>query len=49
MLFTLAVVLLVLWVLGIVTAYTFGGVLHLLVVVALVLLLLRVLGPRAAR
>ena len=37
MLYTLAVILLVLWLLGLVTSYTLGGVLHLLLVIAIVL------------
>jgi hypothetical protein len=37
MLFTLAVILLILWVLGLVTSYTLGGLLHILLVVAIVL------------
>ena len=41
MLVTIAVVLLVLWLLGIVTAKTAGGVIHLLLVVALVLIIAR--------
>jgi hypothetical protein len=41
--YTIAIVLLVLWVLGLVSANTLGGLLHVLVVVAVVLLLLRVI------
>ena len=41
MLVTLAVVLLVIWLLGVVTARTVGGVLHVLLVIALVLFLVR--------
>ena len=38
MLYTLAVVLLVLWLLGLVTSYTLGGVLHILLVIAIIML-----------
>lgn len=43
MLWTIAVVLLVLWALGLVTANTMGGFIHLLLVVAVVLVLVRVI------
>ncbi len=43
MLYTFAVVLLVLWLLGLVTANTMGGLIHLLLVVAIVMVLLRVI------
>ncbi len=46
MLWTLAAILLVLWMLGMVTSYTAGGVLHVLLVVALVVVLLRVIQGR---
>ena len=46
MLYTLAVVLVVLWLLGMVTAYTMGGFIHILLVVALVVVLLRVISGR---
>lgn len=39
MLYTLAVVLIVLWLLGVVSSYTMGGVIHILLVIALVMLL----------
>ena len=39
MLYTLVVILLVLWLLGLVTSYTLGGFLHILLVVALVILI----------
>jgi hypothetical protein len=44
MLQTLAIVLLVLWLLGLVTSTTLGGFIHVLLVVALVLFLLRFIG-----
>ena len=43
MLMTMVVVLLVLWLLGVVTSYTLGGVLHILLVIAIVFLLIRVI------
>jgi hypothetical protein len=46
MLETLIVVLLVLWLLGLVTSYTMGGLLHLLLVVAAVVVVIRVLQGR---
>jgi len=46
MLWTLAVILLVLWMLGMVTAYTAGGLLHVLLVVALVVVVIRLLQGR---
>lgn len=39
MLYTIAVIILILWLLGLVTSYTMGGVLHLLLVVALIMIL----------
>lgn len=44
MLYTIAVVLLILWVLGLVTSYTVGGFIHVLLVIAIVVILLRVIG-----
>ncbi|HKW13891.1 MAG TPA: lmo0937 family membrane protein [Candidatus Krumholzibacteria bacterium] len=46
MLWTLAVVLLILWLLGMITAHTMGGFIHILLVVALVVVLLRVISGR---
>jgi hypothetical protein len=43
---TIAIILLVLWVLGLVTSYTMGGFIHILLVVAVVMLLLRVIQGR---
>ena len=49
MLWTLIVILLVLWMLGLATAYTLGGLIHILLVVALVVLVLRIIqGHRIA-
>lgn len=46
MLVTLAVILIVLWLLGIVTSYTMGGIIHILLVVAIVVVLIRVIQGR---
>lgn len=48
MLETIIILLLVLWLIGLVTANTFGGILHLLLVVALVVFVVRVLTGRKA-
>ena len=47
MLYTIAVVLLILWVLGLVTSYTLGGFIHILLVIAIVVVLLRVISGRS--
>ena len=46
MLYTLAVVLLILWLLGVVSSYTMGGFIHVLLVLAVVVVLLRVISGR---
>ncbi len=46
LLMTLCIVLLVLWLLGLVTSYTLGGFIHILLVVAIVLVLIRVIQGR---
>jgi uncharacterized protein DUF5670 len=46
MLSTLVIVLVVLWLLGVVTAYTMGGLIHILLVIAIVVVLLRVIQGR---
>ena len=46
MLYTIAVVLVVLWLLGLVTSYTMGGLIHILLVIAIVVVLLNVIGGR---
>lgn len=46
MLWTIAVVLIVLWLLGLVTSYTMGGFIHILLVVAIVVVLIRVIQGR---
>jgi hypothetical protein len=48
MLETIAVVLIVLWLLGLVTSYTMGGLIHVLLVIAIVVILLRVIKGRGA-
>jgi hypothetical protein len=48
MLETIAVILIVLWALGLVSSYTMGGLIHLLLVVAVVVILLRVVQGRRA-
>jgi hypothetical protein len=46
MLWTLFVVLLVLWLLGVVSAHTFGGFIHILLVIAVAMVLIRVIQGR---
>jgi len=46
MLWTIAVILLVLWVLGLVSSYTLGGFIHVLLVVALVVFLIGIIQGR---
>jgi len=46
MLYTIAAVLVILWLLGLVTSYTIGGFIHVLLVIAIVVVLLRVIGGR---
>lgn len=41
MLYTLAVILLVLWAIGLVTSYTLGGFIHILLVVAIIMIIVR--------
>jgi hypothetical protein len=48
MLWTIFVILLVMWLLGLVTSYTLGGFIHLLLVVALVVLLINIIEGRRA-
>lgn len=47
MLYTLAVILLVLWLLGLVTGVMMGGFIHILLVIAVVIVLLRVISGRS--
>lgn len=46
MIYTIAVVLLILWLLGLVTSYTLGGFIHILIVVAIVMVLVRLISGR---
>jgi hypothetical protein len=46
LLWTLAVILLILWLLGLVTSYTLGGFIHILLVVAIIVVLIRVIQGR---
>ena len=48
MLYTLAVILLILWLLGMVGSYTLGGLIHVLLVVALVMVVLNLVRGRRA-
>jgi hypothetical protein len=48
MLYTLAVVLIVLWLLGLVSSYTMGGFIHILLVIAIVVILVNVISGRRA-
>jgi hypothetical protein len=46
MLWTIAVVLIALWLLGLVTSYTMGGLIHVLLVIAIIVVLIRVIQGR---
>jgi hypothetical protein len=46
MLYTLAVVLIILWLLGLVSSYTMGGFIHVLLVIAIVVILFRIISGR---
>lgn len=46
MLYTIALVLIVLWFLGLVSSYTIGGFIHVLLVIAVIVVLLRVISGR---
>ncbi|MDP3587885.1 MAG: lmo0937 family membrane protein [Sulfuricurvum sp.] len=46
MLWTIAVILLVLWALGLVSSYTIGGYIHLLLVIAIIVILIRLIQGR---
>jgi hypothetical protein len=46
MLETIAVILIILWLLGLVTSYTMGGFIHILLVIAIVVVILRVIQGR---
>jgi hypothetical protein len=48
MLWTIFVILLILWLLGLVTSYTFGGFIHILLILAVVVLIFNLLAGRRA-
>jgi Family of unknown function (DUF5670) len=48
MLWTIAVILIILWVLGLVSSYTMGGLIHILLVIAVVVILLNIIQGRRA-
>lgn len=48
MIWTIAVILIVLWLLGMVTAYTMGGLIHILLVIAIIVVLVNVISGRKA-
>ena len=43
MLYTIAIILIILWLLGVVTAYTIGGFIHILLVIAIIVVLIRLI------
>jgi uncharacterized protein DUF5670 len=48
MLYTIALILIVLWLLGLVSAYTMGGFIHVLLVIAVIVILMRLISGRRA-
>jgi len=46
MLYTIAFVLIVLWLLGLVSSYTIGGFIHVLLIIAIIVVLLRIISGR---
>ena len=46
MLYTIAVVMIILWLLGLVSSYTMGGLIHILLVIAIVMVLVNVISGR---
>ena len=48
MLWTIAVILIILWLLGLVTSYTMGGLIHILLVIAIVVVLVNIIHGRRA-
>jgi hypothetical protein len=48
LLWTLAIILLILWLVGLVTSYTLGGFIHILLVLAIIVILIRVIQGRRA-
>ncbi len=47
MLYTIAIILVVLWLLGLVSSYTIGGFIHLLLVIAIIMVLIRLISGRS--
>ena len=47
MLYTIAAILVILWLLGLVTSYTVGGFIHILLVIAVILILIRLIQGRS--
>jgi hypothetical protein len=48
MLWTIAVILIILWLLGLVTSYTMGGFIHILIVIAVIMVLVNIIQGRSA-
>ena len=46
MLWTIAVILIILWLLGFITSYTMGGFIHILLVIAIIIVLIRIIQGR---
>ena len=46
MLYTIAIVLIILWLLGLVTSYTMGGFIHILLVIAIIMVLVNIISGR---
>jgi hypothetical protein len=46
MLYTIAVILIVLWLLGLVTSYTMGGFIHILLIIAIIMILVNLISGR---
>jgi hypothetical protein len=46
MLWTIIAILLILWILGLITSYTFGGLLHIIIVIAVILLVIQLVSGR---
>jgi hypothetical protein len=48
MLYTIAVILIVLWIIGFATSYTLGGVIHILLVIAVIIIIFQLISGRRA-
>jgi hypothetical protein len=48
MLWTIAIILVILWLLGFVSSYTMGGFIHILLVIAVIVVLVNIIGGRRA-